>query len=122
MEVATHQIYYYLSSICRQNSLKAKRFYILFSSREHVSCGVLQGGVQRLYAKYRNPDLETNMQKILFEGVAGFPISLLACLDLLKSLNREELKLLSRHPVSVAYTSIRSRQADAKEIPGCKNI
>lgn len=45
MEEATHQIYCYFSSICRQNSLKAKRLYILFSSREHVSCGVLQGGV-----------------------------------------------------------------------------
>ncbi len=31
MEVATDQIYCYLSSICRQNSLKAKRFYILIS-------------------------------------------------------------------------------------------
>lgn len=58
MEVATDQIYCYLSSICRQNSLKAKRFYILFSSREHVSCGVLQGGV-----KDYTPNIEIRILK-----------------------------------------------------------
>lgn len=81
-------------------------------------------GFKDYIAKYRNLDIEkfTNMQKILFEGVVGFSTSLLVHLDLLKSLNREELKLLSRHLVSMVYTSIRSRQADAKEIPGFKNI
>ena len=125
IEVATDQIYYYLSSICTQNSLKAKRLSTLISphgSMYLVEC--FREGFKDYIAKYRNLDLEkfTNMQKILFEGVVGFAISLLVHLDLLKSLNREELKLLSRHLVSVAYTSIGSRQADAREIPGCKNI
>lgn len=125
IEVATDQIYYYLSSICRQNSLKAKRLSTLISphgSMYLVEC--FREGFKDYIAKYRNLDIEkfTNMQKILFEGVVGFSTSLLVHLDLLKSLNREELKLLSRHLVSMVYTSIRSRQADAKEIPGCKNI
>ena len=125
MEVATDQIYYYLFSICRQNSIKAKRLSILISphgSMYLVKC--FREGFKDYMAKYRNLDLEkfTNMQKILFEGVVGFSIFLLLHLDLLKSLNREELKLVSRQLVSVAYTSIRSHQADAKEIPGCKNI
>ena len=125
IEVATDQIYYYLSSICRQNSLKAKRLSILISphgSMYLVEC--FREGFKDYIAKYRNLDVEkfTDMQKILFEGVVGFSTSLLVHLDLLKSLNREELKLLSRHLVSMVYTSIRSRQADAKEIPGFKNI
>lgn len=125
IEVATDQIYYYLSSICRQNSLKAKRLSTLISphgSMYLVEC--FREGFKDYIAKYRNLDIEkfTNMQKILFEGVVGFSTSLLVHLDLLKSLNREELKLLSRHLVSMVYTSIRSRQADAKEIPGFKNI
>jgi AcrR family transcriptional regulator len=125
IEVATDQIYCYLSSICRQNSLKAKRLSTLISphgSMYLVEC--FREGFKDYIAKYRNLDLEkfTNMQKILFEGVVGFSTSLLVHLDLLKSLNREELKLLSRHLVSMVYTSIRSRQADAKEIPGFKNI
>ncbi|MBO7671522.1 MAG: TetR/AcrR family transcriptional regulator [Aeriscardovia sp.] len=125
MEVATDQIYYYLFSIFRQNSLKAKRLSILISPHGNmylVEC--FREGFKDYMAKYRNLDLEkfTNMQKILFEGVVGFSIFLLLHLDLLKSLNREELKLLSRQLVFVAYTSIRSHQVDAKEIPGCKNI
>lgn len=126
MEVATDQIYCYLSSICRQNSLKAKRLSTLISSHGNmylVEC--FREGFKDYMAKYRNLDLEkftNNMQKILFEGVVGFSIFLLLHLDLLKSLNREELKLLSRQLVSIAYTSIKSRQADAKEIPDCKNI
>lgn len=125
IDVATDQICYYLSSICRQNSLKARRLSALISP--HGSMYLVEAfreGFKNYTARYRNLNLEEfdNMQKILFEGVVGFSTSLLVHLDLLKSLNREELKLLSRHLVSMVYTSIRSRQADAKEIPGFKNI
>ena len=111
MEVATDQIYYYLSSICRQNSLKAKRLSTLISphgSLYLVEC--FREGFKDYIAKYRNLDVEkfTDMQKILFEGVVGFSTFLLVHLDLLKNLKREELKTLSHHLAYVIYASIKS--------------
>lgn len=111
IEVASDQIYYYLSSICRQNSLKAKRLSTLISphgSMYLVEC--FREGFKDYIAKYRNLDVEkfTDMQKILFEGVVGFSTSLLVHLDLLKNLKREELKTLSRHLAYVIYASIKS--------------
>ena len=111
IEVATDQIYCYLSSICRQNSLKAKRLSTLISphgSLYLVEC--FREGFKNYIAKYRNLDVEkfTDMQKILFEGVVGFSTSLLVHLDLLKNLEREELKTLSRHLAYVIYASIKS--------------
>ena len=111
IEVASDQIYCYLSSICRQNSLKAKRLSTLISphgSMYLVEC--FREGFKDYIAKYRNLDVEkfTDMQKILFEGVVGFSTSLLVHLDLLKNLKREELKTLSRHLAYVIYASIKS--------------
>ncbi|MBO7717468.1 MAG: TetR/AcrR family transcriptional regulator [Aeriscardovia sp.] len=125
IEVATDQIYYYLSSICRQNSLKAKRLSILISP--HGSMYLVEAfreGFKDYIVRYRNLDLEkfNNMQKILFEGVVGFSTSLLVHLDLLKSLDREELNSLSGHLASIIYASIKSHQPGEKEVSGSKNI
>ena len=125
IEVATDQIYYYLSSICRQNSLKAKRLSILISP--HGSMYLVEAfreGFKDYIVRYRNLDLEkfNNMQKILFEGVVGFSTSLLVHLDLLKSLDREELNSLSGHLASIIYASIKSHQPGEKEVSGSKDI
>ena len=111
IEVASDQIYCYLSSICTQNSLKAKRLSTLISphgSLYLVEC--FREGFKDYIAKYRNLDVEkfTDMQKILFEGVVGFSTFLLVHLDLLKNLKREELKTLSHHLAYVIYASIKS--------------
>ena len=111
IEVASDQIYCYLSSICTQNSLKAKRLSTLISphgSMYLVEC--FREGFKDYIAKYRNLDVEkfTDMQKILFEGVVGFSTFLLVHLDLLKNLKREELKTLSHHLAYVIYASIKS--------------
>ncbi|MBR6440123.1 MAG: TetR/AcrR family transcriptional regulator [Aeriscardovia sp.] len=115
IEVASDQICYYMTSICRQNSVKAQRLSVLISP--HGSMDLVEAfreGFKDYIVKYRNIDLEkfSDMQKILFEGVVGFATSLLVRLDLLRSLDREEIKSLSRHLAFVIYASIKSHKTD----------
>ena len=121
IEVATDQICYYLSSICRQNSRKARRLSALISP--HGSMYLVEAfreGFKNYTVRYRNLNLEefTNMQKILFEGVMGFSTSLLVHLDLLRSLDRAELRALSGHLASMIYASIKIRRPGTQEILG----
>ena len=118
MDVATNQIYYYLSSICRQNSLKAKRLSILISPHGNMYLiEAFREGFKYYIVKYRNLDLEkfSNMQKILLEGVVGFCTSIIVHLDFLKSLDCKDLKTLSLYLASIIYASIRIRRLEEKK-------